>query len=89
MVPLRRQISSSALIPPSSSRLHLVGSQTNLIDGTMTKAREAATEPLTQQSTFSRQGGGNTRVLRHEDSGVRMPPPEEDVIELPPFYTPG
>ena len=88
LAPLRRQLSSTALISPSSSRLHLAGSRTNLIDGMMTKSQEAATEPLTQQSP-PRLGGGNARVLRHEDSGVRMPPPEEDVIELPPFYTPG
>jgi hypothetical protein len=89
LTPLRRQFSPPALITPSTSRLHLVGSQTNLLDG---KAREAATEPLMQQSS-PRLGGTNhdvasSRVLRHEDSGVRMPPPGGDV-ELPPFYTPG
>ena len=89
LTPLRRRLSTPALNTPSASRLHLVGSQTNLLDS---KAREAATEPLMQQSS-PRLGGthhdvANARVLRHEDSGVRMPPPGGDV-ELPPFYTPG
>ena len=88
LTPLRPQLSSPTFISPSS-RLHLVGSQTNIIDGTMTKARESATEPLMQRSPSPRLAGGNARFLRHEDSGVRMPPPEEDLIELPPFYTPG
>ena len=85
LTPLRPQLSSPMLISPPSSRLHLAGSQTNVIDGTMTKAREAAT----QRSPSPRLGGGNARFLRHEDSGVRMPLSEEGVVELPPFYTPG
>ena len=27
-------------------------------------------------------------TLQHDDSGVRIPS-EDDVVELPPFYTPG
>ena len=59
------------------------------MDGTMTKAREAPTESSVQQPPSPQLGGSNARVLRHEDSGVRMPRPESDVLELPPFYTPG
>lgn len=33
--------------------------------------------------------GGYSRVLRYEDSGIRMPPGEENLLELPPSYSPG
>ena len=46
---LRSQFSSPTLISPVSSRLHLVGSRIIRI-GAMTKAREAASEPLMQRS---------------------------------------
>ena len=90
VIPLRSQLSLPTIIPPSLSHLDFVGSQTHFIDGTMTRSREAATDPLMQRSTSPRLGGGNARILRrHEDSGVRMPPAEEDVTDLPPLYTPG
>ncbi|KAF8811573.1 hypothetical protein BYT27DRAFT_7240265 [Phlegmacium glaucopus] len=70
----------------SSSRLPYVGSQT---DGSMAKVREAESEAVhsRQQSESSR--GGDPRFLRHEDSGLRIPPAEDEVVELPPLYTPG
>ena len=82
LTPLRPQFSPTAFIPPSSS-LPLTGSHTNF-DGTRTRNPQAATEPLAQQSPSPE--GANTRLLRHDDSGVRIA--EDNVLELPPFYTP-
>jgi hypothetical protein len=76
---LRPQFSTS---PP---RLSLTGLQTNL-DGTRTRVPQATTEPSIQRSPSPQ--GANARFLRHEDSGVRIPSAEDDVVELPPFYTP-
>ena len=96
VVPLRSQLSLlPTIIPPSLPPLDFVGSQTHFMHGPITRSesREAATDPLMQRSPSTRLGDGNTtRILRrHEDSGVRMPPAEEDVteLELSPFYTPG
>ena len=86
LTPLRPQFSSTAFISPLSSPLPLSGSQTNF-DGTRTRVPQAATEPLIQQSPSS--GGANARFLRYEDSGIRIPSAEDEVVELPPFYTPG
>ena len=86
LTPLRAQFSSPASNSPSSSSLHLVGSQTNL-DGTKTRVLQAATEPSIQRSPSPE--GANDRILLHEDSGVRIPPAEGGVLELPPTYTPG
>ena len=46
----------------------------------------STTEPSMQRSPSVQ--GINARFLQHEDSGVRIPPAEYDVIELPPLYTP-
>ena len=77
--PLRRQFSPAA-ISPSSSRLHLTGLQTSL-----DYVPQAAMEPSMRRSPSPR----GARYLRHEDSGVRISPTEDDVVELPPFYTSG
>ena len=84
---------SPVIISPSSEspRLSLTpsgsqDSQSNL-DGARPSVPQATTEPSTQQSPSPQRA--NARFLRHEDSGVRMPPDEDDVIELPPLYTPG
>ena len=71
---------------PPSSCLPPTSPQSNL-DGTRTIVPQAETEPLMQRSPSPR--GANAVFLLHEDSGVRMPPPENEVVELPPFYTPG
>jgi hypothetical protein len=84
----------AASLPPSSSPLPqaLTGSQTDL-DGTGIRVPQAATEPSMHrsESPSPRRGAirANARFLRHEDSGVRIPFAEDDVVELPPFYTPG
>jgi hypothetical protein len=82
---LRPEFSSPSFISPSSPRLPLTGLQTNL-DGTGTRVPQTTTEPSLQRSLSPQT---NARFLRHEDSGVRIPPAEDDVVELPPFYTPG
>ena len=86
LTPLRPQFSlaSPAVISPSSSRLPPTGSQTNF-DGMRTRVSQAAMDPSVQQSLSP---GANARFLQHDDSGVRIPS-EDDVVELPPFYTPG
>ena len=82
------RFSSLASIPPSSSPLLLTGSRTSL-DGIRTTVPQAATEPMIQQSPSPQ--GANVRFVRHEDSGVRvsLANVEDDVVELPPLYTPG
>ena len=86
LTPLRQQFSSPAFISPSSSPPPPAGSQANS-DVTMTTVPQARTESLMQQSLSLQ--GANPRLLRHEDSGIRMPPSsEDDVLKLPPFYTP-
>ena len=85
LTPLPPQISSTAFIPPSSSRLPLTGSQANH-DGTRTLVPQAATEPSRQRSPSPQ--GANAGYLRHEDSSGHISPAEDDVVELPPFYTP-
>ena len=85
LTPFQPQILSPAFISTSSSRLPLTGSQTNL-DGTKTNAPLAATEPSMQRSPSP--PGANARYVRHEDSGARIPPTEDELVELPPFYTP-
>jgi hypothetical protein len=91
LTPLRPRFkfSSPESIPSSSSLLTLTGSQTNLNGTSTTQVRvtQTATEPSRQRLPSAR-GANNARVLRHEDSGVRIPPAEDDFIELPPFYTP-
>jgi len=71
----------SASASPPSSGLPLAMAQT---DGATTKAREAETA----QRSASPQDG-DVRFLRHEDSGVRIPPTRDSLVELPPMYTPG
>ena len=96
LISLRPPFPSPAFISPSSSRLPgllTTGLQNNL-DGSTTRRTNSSfpqttTEPSMQRSPSPQ--GANARFLRHEDSGVRMPPPDEDpddVIELPPLYTP-
>ena len=85
LTPLRSQFSSPGLISPSSSRIPLTGSQTD--HSIATRVPQAEKEPSMQGSSSPR--GDNARFLLHEDSGVRIPPAENDVVELPPFYTPG
>jgi hypothetical protein len=84
LTPLR--FSSSAFISSSSSPLPLTRAQTNL-DGTRTRVPQAATEPSMQRSPSPQ--GANVRFLQLEDSSIRIPPAEDVVVELPPFYTPG
>ena len=90
LTPLRRQPDFSS--PASSSeppRLHLTWLQTDL-DGALTLpwVPQATTERLIQRSPSPQRD--NARFLWHEDSGVRMLPPSEDnVVEVPPIYTPG
>ena len=92
LIPLRPPFSSPAFISPSSSRLPLTTGLQNNLDGSTTRrinsrVPQTTTEPSMQRSPSPQ--GANARFLRHEDSGVRMPPDEDDVIELPPLYTPG
>jgi hypothetical protein len=90
---LQSDFSPPALIPQpealSSSCLPLSTSPQSNLDGTRTRVPPAETEPLMQRSPSPR--GDNAVFLMHEDSGVRMPPSEDDrdVVELPPSYTPG
>ena len=90
LTPLRPQFPSlaPAFIFPSSSPIPPAGSQTNF-DGTRTIVPQAGTEPLIQQSLSLL--GANTRFLQYEDSGVRISSSDDDVqvLEIPPFYTPG
>ena len=86
LTPLRAQFSSPAFISPSSSLPHLTGSRTSL-DGTKTRVLQAVNDPSIQRSPSPQ--GENARFLMHEDSGVRMPPAEGVVLELPPSYTAG
>ncbi|KAF4614875.1 hypothetical protein D9613_002561 [Agrocybe pediades] len=52
---------------------------------TLTPQRGAISPTLSAGETSS-----TTRVIRHEDSGLRLPQPEpESVVEIPPVYTPG
>ena len=65
----------------------IASSQTNLTDSVMTrKAREAEAARL---EAGPPEPQGDARFLRHEDSGVRIAPAEEDIVELPPLYTMG
>ena len=73
LTPLRNPSSSPATTSPSSSH------------GAMNKAQEAETA----QRSASSQGDDAARFLRHEDSGVRIPPTRDSLVELPPMYTPG
>ena len=41
-----------------------------------------------QLSTETTQTTLESRVFRHEDSGIRVPEAPSNVVELPPFYTP-
>ena len=86
--PLQRQFSSPKVVrlSPSSPHLPLIGSQTNH-DAATIRVPVATTEPSIQRSTSPQ--GATGRFIRHEDSGVRIPSDEEDVVELPPLYTPG
>ena len=85
LTPLRPQFPSPV---PSSSPIPPAGSQANF-DGTRTIVPQAGTEPLIQRSLSLR--GANARFLQYEDSGVRISSSDDDVqvLELPPFYTPG
>ena len=92
LTPLRPQFSSPAFTPSGSSPLQALPLtvsefQTNHDDSTRTRVPQAATEPSMQRSPSPQ--GANVRFLRHDDSGVRIPAElEDDVVELPPFYTP-
>ncbi|KAF8808392.1 hypothetical protein BYT27DRAFT_7337774 [Phlegmacium glaucopus] len=83
LTPLRNP-SSSSPATTSSPSVPDAASQTNLIDDTMTKAQEAETA----QRSASPQAG-DARFLRHQDSGIRLPPVRDSLVELPPLYTPG
>ena len=83
------QFSSPAFIPPSyeSNHLPLTGSQTNL-DGASPRVPETTTDPSIQ---LERSPTASARYVWHEDSGIRIPPAEDDrdiIIEIPPVYTP-
>ncbi|KDR81160.1 hypothetical protein GALMADRAFT_116184 [Galerina marginata CBS 339.88] len=63
-----------------------------------TKGQNGAVVSAGSEGVISSQSGSGSgqdpaplpvRVLRHEDSGVRLPESEEIVVELPPLYTPG
>ena len=84
---LEPQFSSPSFTPSGSSPLPLTGSQTTNLDNTRTRVQvpQAETEPSMQRSPSPQRA--NVRILRHDDSGVRIPA-EDDVLELPPFYTP-
>ena len=92
LIPLRPQFLSLAFTPSGSSPLSPLRalplssseSQTNLDDSTMTRVPQAATEPSIQRPPSPQ--GANVRILRHNDSGVRIPT-EDGVVELPPSYT--
>ncbi|KAF8150202.1 hypothetical protein B0H34DRAFT_732997 [Crassisporium funariophilum] len=85
--------------PPSSAHSsQQAGSTTPL----MSKAREADmaaaayANPIppvnggSAQIAAPQDDSGSQRFVRHEDSGIRMPPTERNsVVELPPMYTPG
>ena len=71
---------------PTSPRLPFPGSQTYR-GATKTISSQTTTESSIQPSPTS--PGTNARFLRHEDSGVRIARAGDDVVELPPFYTPG
>ncbi|KAF8801593.1 hypothetical protein BYT27DRAFT_7245174 [Phlegmacium glaucopus] len=81
---LRVRSSSSTMTSPSSTRLPYARS-----DSSMTKAREAETETAHLRPQLAPSRSADSRFLRHEDSGLRMPPAVDEVTELPPLYTPG
>jgi len=70
-----------ALVALQNHPTPAAGSQ---INGSTTPARVTETVDLARRSVSPR--GGDARLLRHEDSGVRLPPVEDDIVELPPFY---
>ena len=88
LTPLRRQSSSSAFIASSSSPLPLTTTAQIYPDSTRTRVPQVAMAMELSMQRSSSSQGANVRFLRHDDSGVRIPPAEE-VVELPPFYTPG
>ena len=84
------QFSLPAFTSTPSSRLPPTGPQTNFNGTRRTEVPLAAaeSEPLMHHRSPS-PGEANARIVLHEDSGVRIPPAEDDVEELPPNYTPG
>lgn len=84
---LQPESSSTTFSSPPSPSFPLTGSQTNFDVGTRSRISQPGKEPSMQRSPSPR--GANARFLLHEDSGVRMPPAVNDVVELPPSYTPG
>jgi hypothetical protein len=90
LTPLRPQFSSPASTPSDSSPLPLTGSQTTNLDNsarTRVQVPQAEMEPSMQRSPSPQGANVTGRILRHDDSGVRIPA-ENEVLELPPFYTP-
>lgn len=55
------------------------------------EARAAALRPLSSSATPSHNAGFNSvPLIRHEDSGIRLPPPADGgAVEIPPMYTIG
>ena len=75
---------------PGSSRPTLspvIGAPVDLIKPAI---RNTETIPLMQPSTSAQLANeGGDLVLQHADSGVRMPPAQGHLVELPPVYTSG
>ena len=92
LTPLRRQpgFSSPTFISPSSEspRPPLTGSQTNFVSARPRFPQSATRTDLPIQQSPSSQRD-DARFLWHEDSGVRIPPAENRVVEFPPIYSPG
>ncbi|KDR68491.1 hypothetical protein GALMADRAFT_256714 [Galerina marginata CBS 339.88] len=83
--------------PPSSGHQSTPSTSTTQLLPMNNKAREArgldgvaVTSGSTEGETSLQNGSSPGRVVRHEDSGLRLPAREEEpVLELPPLYTPG
>ncbi|KAF9559301.1 hypothetical protein CPC08DRAFT_637960 [Agrocybe pediades] len=75
----------SASTPSNSSSNLLMSSKEREAQG-LAGASTARNEVVPPNAA----SGSAGRVLRHEDSGIRLPPQEEEpLVELPPLYTPG
>ena len=71
---------------PTTAESTTENSTTNLPMNTKERGGRGSISTIDQAPASA----GPSRILCHQDSGLRLSPPEEEpVIELPPVYTPG
>ena len=81
---------SLSYVPSTASGGVSTSTPTNSSSNLLMSSKERSAQGSISTRDEIPSSAGPSRVLRHEDSGLRLPPQEEEpLVELPPLYTPG